>query len=213
MDAQKFGSFLAKTRRQCRLTQAELAERLHVTDKAVSRWERGVGLPDINTLEPLADALGLSVVELMQCQPKEQTQDETEQNTTVLEFVRMLQRQSMDWNMVRKAMLLLSIALAVWGIVSLPTTVYTQLHVTGQIIYLKNPMYKWILFPGAIIVECFMLFIWEYYERKKLIFAQLKLMAALDPVAQFLKVVLDSAFFLTAGFLVPFCEMVIIFLN
>ena len=49
------------------MTQAELAARLHVTDKAVSRWERGVGYPDINTLEPLADALGVTLTELMNC--------------------------------------------------------------------------------------------------------------------------------------------------
>ena len=58
MDVKMFGAFLAQVRRAQGLTQAELAEQLHVTDKAVSRWERGVGLPDINTLEPLADALG-----------------------------------------------------------------------------------------------------------------------------------------------------------
>ena len=53
MDAKTFGAFLARVRREQGLTQAELAEQLHVTDKAVSRWERGIGLPDINTLEPL----------------------------------------------------------------------------------------------------------------------------------------------------------------
>lgn len=67
MDAKMFGAFLARVRRAQGLTQAELAEQLHVTDKAVSRWERGVGLPDINTLEPLADALGLSLADLMHC--------------------------------------------------------------------------------------------------------------------------------------------------
>ena len=49
MDAKMFGAFLAQVRRAQGLTQAELAEQLHVTDKAVSRWERGIGLPDINT--------------------------------------------------------------------------------------------------------------------------------------------------------------------
>lgn len=44
MDAKMFGAFLAQVRRVQGLTQAELAEQLHVTDKAVSRWERGVGL-------------------------------------------------------------------------------------------------------------------------------------------------------------------------
>lgn len=47
------------------MTQSDLAEVLRVTDKAVSRWERGIGFPDINTIEPLADALGVSIIELM----------------------------------------------------------------------------------------------------------------------------------------------------
>ncbi|WP_300250482.1 helix-turn-helix transcriptional regulator [uncultured Subdoligranulum sp.] len=42
MDAKSFGAFLAQTRRERGLTQSALAEQLHVTDKAVSRWERGV---------------------------------------------------------------------------------------------------------------------------------------------------------------------------
>lgn len=66
MDAKHLGPFIAERRKELGLTQAQLAEKLHVTDKAVSRWERGVGLPDINTLEALADALELSLVELMQ---------------------------------------------------------------------------------------------------------------------------------------------------
>ena len=65
MDAAVFGRFLAETRRERGMTQSELAEHIGVTDKAVSRWERGVGFPDINTLEPLAAALGLTVAELM----------------------------------------------------------------------------------------------------------------------------------------------------
>ena len=68
MDAQKFGSFIAQVRREHHMTQAELARKLQVTDKAVSRWERGLGFPDIGTIEPLADALGLSVSELMRSQ-------------------------------------------------------------------------------------------------------------------------------------------------
>ena len=65
MDARTFGGFVAACRREKGMTQAELAEKLHVTDKAVSRWERGVGFPTIATLEPLAAALEVSVLELM----------------------------------------------------------------------------------------------------------------------------------------------------
>jgi len=48
------------------MTQTELAEKLKVTAKAVSRWERGVGFPEIRLLEPLAEALGLTLIELME---------------------------------------------------------------------------------------------------------------------------------------------------
>lgn len=66
MDAHKMGCFIAQRRKELGSTQSELAEKLHVTDKAVSRWERGVGLPDINLIEPLAQALEVSLVELVQ---------------------------------------------------------------------------------------------------------------------------------------------------
>lgn len=59
MDAKVLGSFIAAHRKENHMTQAELAKKIHVTDKAVSRWERGLGFPDINTIEPLADALGI----------------------------------------------------------------------------------------------------------------------------------------------------------
>ena len=47
------------------MTQAELADQIGVSDKAVSKWETGRGLPDISLIQPLAQALGVSVIELM----------------------------------------------------------------------------------------------------------------------------------------------------
>lgn len=65
MDPKLFGSFIAELRRERGLTQAEVADIIGVTDKAVSRWERGAGFPDIATLEPLAAALDATVYELL----------------------------------------------------------------------------------------------------------------------------------------------------
>ncbi len=65
MDAKQIGAFIAETRKENNMTQAELAQRLNVTDKAVSRWETGKGFPDIATLEPLSKALGVELMELM----------------------------------------------------------------------------------------------------------------------------------------------------
>ncbi|SCX96683.1 helix-turn-helix domain-containing protein [Butyrivibrio sp. INlla14] len=65
MDAQKLGEFISDQRKECGMTQSDLAQKLFVTDKAVSRWERGLGLPDINNLLPLAEALNVDIAELM----------------------------------------------------------------------------------------------------------------------------------------------------
>ena len=69
MDTQKTGHFICLLRKQRGLTQAELAARIGVTDKAVSRWETGKGFPDVSLLPPLAEALGTSVTELLAGEP------------------------------------------------------------------------------------------------------------------------------------------------
>lgn len=58
MDATYTGTQIAARRKALNLTQKELAAKLHVTDKAVSKWERGINFPDLGLMEPLAEALG-----------------------------------------------------------------------------------------------------------------------------------------------------------
>lgn len=65
MDTQQFGKFIANRRKAKGYTQRELADRLGVTDKAISRWENGHGYPDISSIEPLAKELEVTVLELM----------------------------------------------------------------------------------------------------------------------------------------------------
>ena len=59
------GTTIKLLREQQKLTQAELAEKIGVSSKTISKWETGKGLPDITLLQPLAQALGISVIELM----------------------------------------------------------------------------------------------------------------------------------------------------
>lgn len=79
MNKQLFGNFIAENRRAAGLTQRALAERLHVTDKAVSKWERALSYPDVTLLEPLAEALGLGVEELMACRKLEISEEKKEE--------------------------------------------------------------------------------------------------------------------------------------
>lgn len=74
MDNQKFGAFIASTRKEKGWTQLELAKKLNVTDKAVSKWERGLGFPDIKTIEPLAEALDVSILEIMRSERLNESQ-------------------------------------------------------------------------------------------------------------------------------------------
>lgn len=64
MDKYVTGTVIRRLRENKKMTQEELANRLHVSSKAVSKWETGQGLPDISLLEPLAKSLDISVIEL-----------------------------------------------------------------------------------------------------------------------------------------------------
>lgn len=65
IDLERFGLFVSQLRSEKGMTQKVLAEKLFVSNKAVSKWENGLSLPDISLLEPLAEILGVSVSELL----------------------------------------------------------------------------------------------------------------------------------------------------
>lgn len=66
MEKKTLGIMIASLRKEQGLTQLELAEKMGVTDKAVSKWERDLSCPDVNTIPKLAEVFGISVDELMQ---------------------------------------------------------------------------------------------------------------------------------------------------
>jgi len=65
MDKEKTGQLITELRKEKGLTQKQLAEILNVTDKAVSKWERGLSFPDISMLEPLSSVLDVSIMEIL----------------------------------------------------------------------------------------------------------------------------------------------------
>lgn len=78
MNKEIFGGFIADLRRVAGMTQKQVADRLHVTDRAVSKWERGLSYPDVTLMEPLAVVLGVGVEELLTCRRKEAPAPEPE---------------------------------------------------------------------------------------------------------------------------------------
>lgn len=103
LDKEAFGAFLQGLRRERSLTQRQLAERLHVSDKAVSKWERGLSIPDTALLIPLAEQLDVTVTELLLCrrcppvQPMPQAEVE-EAVQTALHYTAAHQKAGRAWN-------------------------------------------------------------------------------------------------------------------
>ena len=120
MNKERLGNFIGAERKALGLTQRALAETLHVTDKAVSKWERGLSYPDVTLLEPLAGALGLTVEELMACRRQERREEETsmkEQETVrgLLDISRdSVQRERRrSWRRIAAVLALLAVTAAV----------------------------------------------------------------------------------------------------
>lgn len=65
MDKEKTGQLITTLRKEKGLTQKQLADALNVTDKAVSKWERGLSFPDISMLEPISELLDISIMEIL----------------------------------------------------------------------------------------------------------------------------------------------------
>jgi transcriptional regulator with XRE-family HTH domain len=65
MNQEKIGKFILELRKEKKMTQQELALKIGVTDRAISKWENGRGMPDLSLMKPLCDELGISINELI----------------------------------------------------------------------------------------------------------------------------------------------------
>lgn len=114
IDKEQFGQFVAALRKEHGMTQKDLAERLHVSDKAVSKWERGLSLPDISLLTPLAEALEVTVTELLRGGRAEEKLPLQEVERLVTGSME-LSAQARPWQKGKGAILLYALCLAVAG--------------------------------------------------------------------------------------------------
>ena len=149
MDAQEFGAFVQSRRKELGMNQTQLAEKLHVTAKAVSRWERGVGFPDIKLLQPLADALEITIAELMQSKLLEKEIPKEEAAQLVNQTVETIRKQeALTWK--RKLIL--------YGGYAVFFLLYLFLYLTGLEIRFDN---RW---TGMGISMCGV-FVWHFCSR------------------------------------------------
>ena len=112
MDAVRTGGLIAQVRREKELTQKDLAEKLHVSVQAVSKWERGLSCPDIGLLEPLAEALDLTVTELLAGERGQTPGEEAVRDTLRLGLAQLSPKiRRWRWLFIAAAALLLALVL------------------------------------------------------------------------------------------------------
>lgn len=129
MDAKRLGSFIAELRKESGMTQAQLAEQLHLTAKAVSKWERGLGYPDITILEPLANALGVTVSELFQCQRIRQPTLSLKETDRLLAELALYQAEVRRYKLLRGILyLLLGVSLVTFALFVYVAYLYSELQ-------------------------------------------------------------------------------------
>lgn len=87
MDQIKIGAFIAALRKEQGLTQRQLAEELNISDKTVSKWECGKGLPEVSLMLPLCQRLGISVNELLSGERLEQENYEKKAEENILNLM------------------------------------------------------------------------------------------------------------------------------
>ena len=142
MDKNTTGRFIAELRKQKGFTHKELAENLMVTDKAISRWETGKGLPDTSLLKPLGDVLGVSVTELLSGKKIEEVDMKERADNIILEALNYSKRMLAS---------VISVTIFIIGIAFIISP-----------LFLASKSYIWTL--GLIIVAIAILYI---YTRKR----------------------------------------------
>ncbi len=94
MNQMKIGRFIAACRKEKNLTQMQLAEKLGITDKAISKWERGIAMPDTSIMLALCDILGISVNELLSGEKINMENNDQKNEQLLLDMANELQRKN-----------------------------------------------------------------------------------------------------------------------
>ena len=161
MDLVKIGKFIASLRKDKNLTQEELAEKLYVTDRAVSKWERGLSLPDAGNMLDLCNILGITVNELLNGEKIDMKDYEKKTEDLLLEMAK--QEEVKNKKLLADMWVIMITALLFYaGIITIAATTLEQGPVLGIIICASTALLVIVAFYGfKLEVEA------GYYECKK----------------------------------------------
>ena len=117
MDQIKVGKFISECRKNKNMTQAELAEKLNITDRAISRWETGKGIPDASLMLALCNELDISVNELLSGEKVENDKYINNAEENLLLLTKQIEKRKKILKNIQKLLLLFSIILFISNMV------------------------------------------------------------------------------------------------
>ena len=126
MDQIKIGMFIQERRKEVGLTQSELAEKLNITDRAISKWERGICLPDASNMQELCSILNISINDLFSGEIVDMNDNEKKLEENLLEVARLKEEQD-------KKLLKIEIAMGILCIVPAFVLIFLAAYLDMQV--------------------------------------------------------------------------------
>lgn len=143
---EKMGRFISELRKAQNMTQKSLAEKLEVTDKAVSKWERGISCPDVSLLIPLSKVLGVTASELLNGERTRESVEETKDDIVEEAILYSKRNAVLKTGRVKKNILaVISLTFMIAIVACVITDICITRSLTWSLIVILSLAFSWIL--------------------------------------------------------------------
>ena len=146
MDQIKIGKFISKMRKEKNITQSELAEKMYVTDRAISKWERGICMPDVGTIPELCKILGITINDLFSGEKVDMKNNEKKLEENLLEMTKLKEESdkrllTLEWVIGFIVTINLIIFIAISSFIEMDNWLRILLIIIGFIIFMIGMFY------------------------------------------------------------------------
>ena len=131
MDQVKIGRFIQEKRKEKKLTQSEVAEKLNITDRAISKWENGVCLPDAGTMPELCEILGISINDLFSGEKVDMKENEKKLEENLLEMTKLKEQKD---KMLLRLEIVLEVIVMIFFVALIMVAAYVEMETYLRII-------------------------------------------------------------------------------
>lgn len=131
MDQVKIGRFIQEKRKEKKLTQSEVAEKLNITDRAISKWENGVCLPDAGTMPELCEILGISINDLFSGEKVDMKENEKKLEENLLEMTKIKEQKD---KMLLRLEIVLEVIVMIFFLALIMVAAYVEMETYLRII-------------------------------------------------------------------------------